>query len=145
MSTVTFNCQLDKCEQKLKSVYYEELRELQKSRTKKSEVSRKKEQSFLSELELFDIANANAMEMITIEQDKLFLTNQRKPGRVVCFGSVDMDAKRLEDKYVKKMETVNLRKRKAQKEHSSIFKYIFIIFFFHQLRAIIVCYLELLY
>lgn len=56
MSTVTFNCQLDKCEQKLKSLYYEELRELQKSRTKKSEVSRKKEQSFLSELELFDIA-----------------------------------------------------------------------------------------
>uniref|UniRef100_A0A8D8TRM6 Uncharacterized protein n=1 Tax=Cacopsylla melanoneura TaxID=428564 RepID=A0A8D8TRM6_9HEMI len=115
----------DKCEQKLKSLH-NEWRELQKSKTKKSEVAR-----FVNELEnLFDISHANAMEMITIEQDKLFLTNQRQPGRVGCFGSVDMQAKRLEDKHVKKMEAVNQRKRKAQEDVSSICKYIFIMFLF---------------
>uniref|UniRef100_A0A8D8TNB5 Uncharacterized protein n=1 Tax=Cacopsylla melanoneura TaxID=428564 RepID=A0A8D8TNB5_9HEMI len=120
----------DKCEQKLKSLH-NEWRELQKSKTKKSEVARKKEEKFVNELEnLFDISHANAMEMITIEQDKLFLTNQRQPGRVGCFGSVDMQAKRLEDKHVKKMEAVNQRKRKAQEDVSSICKYIFIMFLF---------------
>ena len=30
---------------------------------------------------LFDIAHANALEMISVEEDKQFLMGQREPGR----------------------------------------------------------------
>jgi hypothetical protein len=44
---------------------------------------------------LFDIAYADAFQLIKIEEDKIFLKHQREPGRVGYLGGVD---KKLLDK-----------------------------------------------
>lgn len=115
--------QFSKCGKKLKSLY-EELRNLQKSRTRRSERTKKNEEDFVNKLDnLFDIAHANAMEIITIEEDKVFLINQRKPGRIGCLGGVDMIFKKREDQTAEKTEEKQQRKRKAQEETSLLCKF----------------------
>ena len=46
--------------------------------------------------ELFDVARANAQDLITNEDDKLFLQSQRKKGRPGCMGGVDKITERQE-------------------------------------------------
>lgn len=113
--------QVSKCEQKLKSLY-EEWRSLQKT-SKKYEKSESKKLKFVENFEnLFDIAHANAMDMMTIEEDKMFLLNQRKPGRVGCFGGVDTQTKKREYEAAKQKDTIQQRKRKAEEEMSLLCK-----------------------
>lgn len=88
--------QKHKCELKLKSLY-NEWRLLQKSKSRKSDKTNKNERLFVTKLDnLFDIAHANALNIITIEEVKAFLINQRKPGRVSCFARVDAQLQRVE-------------------------------------------------
>ena len=62
---------------------------LKKNKYCKSKTQKQKECDFLKELNgLFDIANQNAMQMMTIEEDKQFLLAQRA-GRQGCMLSVD--------------------------------------------------------
>lgn len=56
---------------------------LQKHSKRKSETQKQKEQNFKEKLEvLFDIAHSNALEIITIEEDRQLLICQRQKGRI---------------------------------------------------------------
>lgn len=61
-----------------------------KNKRKRSEGIRNKEKEWQDSLEdLFDIGHADALNMITIEEDKHFLIEQRKRGRPGTIGGVD--------------------------------------------------------
>ena len=61
---------------------YQNWRQLQRSNKRRSESQEKKEQEFLESMDdLFDIAHQDALNKIKIEEDRLFLLNQRKKGR----------------------------------------------------------------
>ncbi|XP_018787754.1 PREDICTED: uncharacterized protein LOC108968290 [Bactrocera latifrons] len=73
--------ELKNCIPKLEGLY-QQFRQLQKHAGRLSEVHKKKETDFLEKLEdLFDIEHANALSIITVEEDKQFLINQRLRGR----------------------------------------------------------------
>ncbi|XP_054745720.1 paired box protein Pax-6-like [Anastrepha obliqua] len=61
---------------------YQQWRQLQKHAARTSMDHKKKEKEFVEKLEdLFDIAHANALNIISIEEDKQFLNNQWMKGR----------------------------------------------------------------
>jgi len=92
---------------KLKKLY-DELRTLEKSKTRKSDLCRKREQDFEDELNnLFDIAHANAIDLMKIQEDKDFLQLQRKSGRPGCMMGVDMKLTGAEKKKLIKNEMKN--------------------------------------
>lgn len=83
------------CVKKLVDLYHV-WRDLQKNSTKTQDVYKDRENAFEKDLEnLFDIAHANALEKMKIEEDKIFLNKQREPGRSGCLAGVD---KKLADK-----------------------------------------------
>jgi len=70
---------------------YNEWRNLQKHATRKNEIQKKNEEKFKEKLkDLFDIAHANALQMINLEKDRQFLILQRKKGRPVYFSRLIM-------------------------------------------------------
>ncbi|KAE9523392.1 hypothetical protein AGLY_015944 [Aphis glycines] len=74
----------DNCAKKLKKLY-EDLRSLEKNKTKIGNLYRLREKQFEETLDdLFDIAHSNAMNTIKIDEDKEFLLLQRQKGRVGC-------------------------------------------------------------
>jgi hypothetical protein len=83
-------------------------RALQKNSKKIQEVHKRREQHFQIDLDnLFDIAHADALDRIKIVEDKLFLQQQREPGRLGCLAGVD---KKLTEKEGR------ARKRKIEEE-----------------------------
>jgi len=77
------------CVKKLVDLY-DVWRELQKNCKKTQVTFRNREKNFEIDLDnLFDIAHADALERMKIEEDKLFLMKQREPGRPGCLGGVD--------------------------------------------------------
>ena len=73
--------ELRNCIPKLETLY-QQWRQLQKHVGRSSDVHKNNETDFVEKLEdLFDIAHADALSMITIEEDKQFLINQRLRGR----------------------------------------------------------------
>lgn len=75
--------------EKLESLYHE-WKTIQKSSKRLTEMQIKREQVFLEKLDdLFDIAHANALQMINIEEINIFLFNQRKKGRLGSMIGVD--------------------------------------------------------
>lgn len=62
-----------------------------KNKNKRTEAQRNKERAFTEKLnDLFDIAHANALNMIKWEEDKQFLIAQRQKGRQGSMAGVDM-------------------------------------------------------
>ena len=85
-----------------------------KNKYRKSKTQKQKECDFLKELDiLFDIANQNPMQMMTIEEDKQFLLAQRTR-RQVCMLSVDQKLTRKERKIAERR--AKEKERKKQKE-----------------------------
>lgn len=69
---------------------------LEKNAKKTQDVFKQRQQKFTYNLyNLFDIAHADAFQLIKIEEDKIFLQHQRETGRVGYMGGVD---KKLSDK-----------------------------------------------
>ncbi|GBP84298.1 hypothetical protein EVAR_56984_1 [Eumeta japonica] len=63
------------------------------------DVYKRREEDFQNNLDnLFDIAHANALEWIKIEEDKIFLQKQREPRRPGCLAGVDKKLAEKEDK-----------------------------------------------
>lgn len=61
---------------------YKDLRTLEKSKTRKSDLCRKRERDFEDKINnLFDISHANALNLMKIQEVKDFLQLQRKSGR----------------------------------------------------------------
>ncbi|GBN83213.1 hypothetical protein AVEN_15954-1 [Araneus ventricosus] len=90
----------------------------QKSACCRSETQEENECNFISDLNnLFDIAHANALEIIKIEENRKFLLSQGKPGRRVCLMGIAMKlAKREERVLLRVREQEN---RRAKTHHSS--------------------------
>ncbi|KAL4084393.1 hypothetical protein QTP88_028216 [Uroleucon formosanum] len=66
-----------------RTLLYEDLRSLEKNKTKIGNLYRLREKQFEETLDdLFDIAHSNAMNTIKIDEDKEFLLLQRQKGRV---------------------------------------------------------------
>lgn len=85
------------CVKKLVDLYHI-WRELQKNCKKTQVTFRSRENNFKIDLDnLFDIAHADALERMKIEEYKLFLMKQREPGRPGCLGGVDKKLAKKEE------------------------------------------------
>ncbi|GBM66523.1 hypothetical protein AVEN_246925-1 [Araneus ventricosus] len=86
---------LPNCARKLVDVY-QVCRDLQKNAKKLQDVFKRRQHEFVSNLDnLFDIAHADALQLMKIEEDRMFLQRQREPGRPGYLVRVD---KKLTDK-----------------------------------------------
>lgn len=75
--------------QKLETIFYE-WKGLQKHKKRTSAAHKAKEDEFVSRLqELFDIAHADALTLISNPEDRAFLLSQREKGRPGVIGPVD--------------------------------------------------------
>lgn len=82
-----------------------------------------KTNKFVSELDdLFDMAHANAMELMKIEEDKKFLLMQREKGRPGCMAGVDMALYAREKRSQERKKQENARKRKHAQQLSQQFR-----------------------
>ena len=80
----------------------------------RNETQIQKELAFVEELkQLFDIAHANAMEIITIEEDKQFLIAQRE-GRRGYMAGVDKELRAKEKRKLERMQKSVQRQKKEE-------------------------------
>jgi len=71
-------------------IEYEKLRKNKENKAKRSEALKNNEEDWKNGLEqFFDIAHANAMDVISIDEDRAFLLAQREAGRPGKMGNVD--------------------------------------------------------
>ena len=85
---------------------------LQKHALRKTDTQIRKESDFLSEIDkLFDIAHADALSLIKIEEDKDFLLNQRS-GRKGYIGSLDIELAEKEERALKRKEAAENYEKK---------------------------------
>jgi hypothetical protein len=98
-------------QRKLKKLY-DDLRKLEKNKTRISEVCRRREQDFVDQLDdLFDIAHVNAIDLMKIQEDIDFLHLQRTKGRPGCMMGVDMNLTQAEQrKYIRNENQVKNHK-----------------------------------
>lgn len=100
---------------------YDELQNLQKNIKTPSKKQIQKKNDFKDCLDdLFDIAHADALEMITIEQDKQFLLKQREKGRPGSMAGIDQKLRQKEQRKMNRMEAEEHRKKKFQAEKARI-------------------------
>ncbi|KAL4097880.1 hypothetical protein QTP88_022583 [Uroleucon formosanum] len=86
---------------------YEDLRSLEKNKTKIGNLYRLREKQFEETLDdLFDIAHSNAMNTIKIDEDKEFLLLQRQKGRVGSniLNEFDSDTSEFEETIIEEPE-----------------------------------------
>lgn len=103
---------LPNCVKKLISLY-QVWRDLQKNAKKTQEVFEQRRQEFLSNLDnLFDIAHADALQLIKINEDRIFLEHQRKPGRPGHLAGVDKKLTEKEEKA--RLRNIEEEKRRAK-------------------------------
>jgi hypothetical protein len=89
-----------------------------KNKHKPSDTHRLQERVFTDCFDdLFDVASQNALQIMNIVEDREFLTNQRKKGRVGCMIGVDQALARKEAR--KKYREQKERERKEKHEASS--------------------------
>jgi hypothetical protein len=96
---------------------------LKKHKNRKTLLHRQQETDFIDNLEdLFDVAHANALNMITIPADRDFLTAQRQKGRVGVMGPVDraLAARERRAKEAADREQKKRLKAKTQVEQMAI-------------------------
>ncbi|GBM63861.1 hypothetical protein AVEN_69873-1 [Araneus ventricosus] len=80
---------LPDCMRKLANVY-QVWRDLQKNAKKLQDVFKRRQQEFVSNLDnLFDIAHSDALQLMKIEKDRMFLQRQREAGRPGHLGGVN--------------------------------------------------------
>ena len=97
---------------------YDNLKRNKENKAKRSETLKKKEEEWKVGLDvLFDIAHANAMEMICIQEDREFLLAQREPGRRGKMGSVDkvLEIKRASSQKRKEYHDIRIEKERQEK------------------------------
>lgn len=108
------------CVEKLEKLYAE-WRALQKSAKRKSESAKQKEQIFVEKMDdLFDISHANALELITIEEDKQFLISQKQKGRPGCMYGIDYQLAAREKVAEEKHKKMSKRLQRSLQEKSQL-------------------------
>jgi len=94
---------------------FEKWKNLKKNAARETKTQKDKEAIFKSEFKnLFDIAHANALDMITIEEDRQFLLAQRESGRRGVMTTVDVTLKKKEARKRKKDEQFRQRQERSK-------------------------------
>lgn len=105
-----------KCCEKLIKIY-DEWNRVRKTSSKGKPHSKQGE--FVGKLDdLFDIAHANALQMIPAEEDRQFLLKQREKGRPGCMAGVDLKMYAQEKRSIERKDKEEARKRR----HSEMLK-----------------------
>lgn len=92
---------------------------IKKNKSRHSKTQHAKESEFLTTIEeLFDIAHANAVELISHTEDKLFMESQRQKGRPGCMSGVDKVLLLQQQKQKEKEETLQRRKHRSELDKS---------------------------
>lgn len=109
-----------RCAEKLLKLY-NTWKDIQKVPASKRSVAwKQKELAFTNDLDnLFDIATADALKTIRIEEDKKFLIRQRQPGRPGCMIGCDMVLFLREKRASERKEKEKQRKRKFEEMSKS--------------------------
>lgn len=95
-------------------------KKLQKNCKKSLDIYRTRENDFENDLDnLFDIAHADALVIMKIEEDKIFLKLQREPGRPGCLAGIDKNMTDKEERSRKRLLHEETRKLR-QKELSTV-------------------------
>lgn len=96
---------------------FSEWQALKKNATRRSEKQQQKEASFTSTFNvLFDVAHADALSLIKIEEDKAFLIAQREPGRHGTMIGVDKSLEIRENVLLNRKDKAESRKRKSDSD-----------------------------
>ena len=114
------------CLKQLKKLY-EELRNLEKSKTRDSKLCRDREHTFEGRLnDLFDISHASALNMIKINEDKDFLILQRQKGRPGCMVGTDVKLARIEKRKENREKKYDKRREEqcSSKSEKGMFNFI---------------------
>lgn len=107
---------------KLEKLFYE-WAGLKKNKSRRSQTQQCNEAQFLATIEeLFDIAHANAMGLIEIEEDKLFLESQRKEARPGCMVGVDTVLLQRQKKHNEKKQKFDSRRNRSQRDKDTLFE-----------------------
>lgn len=86
---------------------------IKKHPTRTTEAHKNAEKKFTDDMDnLFDIAHANALQLMKNEEDKHFLEMQRKEGRPGCMVGVDMKLAGIEQRAAERQQKERERKRK---------------------------------
>lgn len=98
---------------------YGEWKALQKSSNRNTDLQKKKEKIFIDKFDdLFDIAHAEAMNMISIEGDRQFLFSQRQKGRVGCLIGRDNLTYEKEKKMLLRKQQEETRKNRCEMDQA---------------------------
>lgn len=99
---------------------WQNLKKIKENKAKRSASLKERESNWSHDLdELFDIAHADTLQMIKIEEDKQFLLAQRQKGRPGKMGSIDkklakkeseLESKKARLEKLKKKETEDIKK-----------------------------------
>lgn len=100
---------------------WQKLKKNKENKTKRSEGLKEKENNFQKTFdELFDIAHADALNIIGIEEDKQFLLLQRKEGRPGKIGNIDRKLAKKEVEIKKKNYNIKKRRMKIDEKMKSL-------------------------
>ena len=101
--------------------YFQKWQSLQKHKLRDSDNQRQQVEAFKECLDnLFDVAHAQALHMITNEEDKKFLLAQREKGRRCCMAELDVTTIRKVKRHQVAQEKNIKRRRRAEKEASRL-------------------------
>ncbi len=99
---------------KIKNLY-SDWQSLQRNASRNTPAQKQRETKFTDMLDdLFDVAHADALQMIKIDEDREFLIAQREKGRRGCLGSIDMKLAKQEERRQQREQIVENRKRKEK-------------------------------
>lgn len=112
-----------KAEKKL-MLLYNEWRKLSKHKTINSDFYKVKRETWKISLNnLFDMAHANALNLMKIEEDKQFLIKQRSKGREGCMLGIDVNFTNKEDtqKNARNKKKLERNSHKKVRQHQKVY------------------------
>lgn len=96
-------------------------KKMKKSISKPTKTQQDNETAFVVTLDdLFDVAHSDAMTLVTVTEDKEFLSAQREKGRRGCMGAVDVRLYRQEKNRALRDEMAEGRKQKEAQRQSTL-------------------------
>lgn len=100
---------------------FHEWQGLKKNKNRKTKTQQDNEAKFSEMLqELFDIAHADAMNLITTDEDKLFLQSQRQKGRPGCMMGVDTVLLLQQQQRKERDEKLQKRRERSEREKKAL-------------------------
>lgn len=110
---------------------YKEWQSMQKDCKKASEFHKNKVKAWIEKLDqLFDVAHSNALQMMSIEEDRAFLISQRHPGRPGFMYGIDYEAVRRERQIEERKQNLMKQVERNNHEIALLGSLYFIVFFY---------------